>query len=153
MLFKLFKVIDYIANSSTIDVDIFLLQKPRRIPNVFILYILGRQKQSILKSFFFIYYFITYKVKCFNLFNLFEFKLWDPKLHNRKFKNRWWFEFLLIQIIEAWQKKYNRIWSTKRDLKSTSGCIDSMFPIIEIAFIQILSIYRKKTETIRKDFL
>jgi hypothetical protein len=28
-----------------------------------------------------------------------------------------------------------------------------MFPIIEIAFIQILSIYRKKTETIRKDFL
>ncbi len=52
MLFKLFKVIDYIVNLSTIDVDIFLLQKPRRIPNVFILYILGRQKQSILKSFF-----------------------------------------------------------------------------------------------------
>jgi hypothetical protein len=58
LLFKIFKVIDYIANSSTIDVDIFLLQKPRRIPNVLILYILGRQKQSILKSFFFIYYFI-----------------------------------------------------------------------------------------------
>ncbi len=66
-----------------------------------------------------------------------------PKLHNRKFKNRWWFGFLLIQIIEAWLKKYNRIWSTKRDLQSYSGCIDSMFRIIEIAFIQILSIYRK----------
>jgi hypothetical protein len=61
LLFKHFKVIDYIANSSTIDVDFFLLQKPRRIPNVFILYILGRQKQSILKGFFYLlFYFLLF---------------------------------------------------------------------------------------------
>ncbi len=42
------------------------------------------------------------------------YNLWYPKQLYRKFKNRWRSEFLLIQIIESWQKKYNRILFTKK---------------------------------------
>jgi hypothetical protein len=41
----------------------------------------------------------------------------------------------------------------KRDLESNSGCINSRLMILEIAFIQILSINIKKSSKIPKDFL